>query len=189
MPQVQFREPKTAAEVFANAKATRDYFKRLRSPPPKIVIAAPPIIPKPTLASVVAPKPVQIVPIEALAVCLTSDFAIVPDRDVIRISGTEPPIEAIIRAVCLHYGTTGAGIMSGHRTANLVRPRQVICYLAKKLTLKSYPEIGRRIGGKDHTTVLHAVRKIERLRGSDQTLSTRLDALEGQLRPIVSEAA
>src|SRR4051812_36063697 len=128
MPQVQFREPKTAAEVFANAKATRAYFKRLRSPPPKLTVVAPPIVPKPVLtpAPVVARKPVQIVPIEALAVCLTSGFAIVPDRDVIRISGTEPPIEAIIRAVCLHYGTTKAGIMSGCRTATMVRPRQVI---------------------------------------------------------------
>lgn len=186
MAQVQFREPKTAAEVFANAKATHDYFKRLRSPPPKFAIAAPPPI---ASVSVIARKPIHIVPIEALAVCLSPGFAIVADHQIERPSGTEPLIESIIRAVCLHYGVKKLGILSSCRTAAMVRPRQVICYLAKKLTLKSYPEIGRRIGGKDHTTVLHAVRKIERLRGSDLVLAALLDAFETRLRPRAQEAA
>jgi chromosomal replication initiator protein len=64
----------------------------------------------------------------------------------------------------------------------VVRPRQVAMYLAKTLTLRSLPEIGRRFGGRDHTTVLHAVRKIEGLIGNDNALSDEIDLLKRQLQ-------
>ena len=67
--------------------------------------------------------------------------------------------------------------LSSRRTANVVRPRQVAMYLAKLLTLRSLPEIGRRFGGRDHTTVLHAVRKIEGLSNADNTLAQELELL------------
>ncbi len=63
----------------------------------------------------------------------------------------------------------------------MVRPRQIAMYLSKVLTLRSLPEIGRRFGGRDHTTVLHAVRKIEGLTGSDRTLQDELELLKRML--------
>jgi len=64
----------------------------------------------------------------------------------------------------------------------VVRPRQVAMYLAKTLTLRSLPEIGRRFGGRDHTTVLHAVRKIENLVGTDSALAEEIELLKRQLQ-------
>ncbi|HTP90451.1 MAG TPA: helix-turn-helix domain-containing protein, partial [Xanthobacteraceae bacterium] len=64
----------------------------------------------------------------------------------------------------------------------VVRPRQVAMYLAKVLTLRSLPEIGRRFGGRDHTTVLHAVRKIEALAGNDSAFAEEIEALKRQLQ-------
>jgi chromosomal replication initiator protein len=64
----------------------------------------------------------------------------------------------------------------------VVRPRQIAMYLAKALTLRSLPEIGRRFGGRDHTTVLHAVRKIETLAGSDSALAEEIELLKRLLQ-------
>jgi chromosomal replication initiator protein len=72
--------------------------------------------------------------------------------------------------------------LSSRRTANVVRPRQVAMYLAKQLTLRSLPEIGRRFGGRDHTTVLHAVRKIENLVHTDTSLAEEIEILKRQLQ-------
>jgi chromosomal replication initiator protein len=63
-----------------------------------------------------------------------------------------------------------------------VLPRQVAMYLAKTLTLRSLPEIGRRFGGRDHTTVLHAVRKIESLVGNDNVLAEEIELLKRLLQ-------
>ena len=76
--------------------------------------------------------------------------------------------------------------LSSRRTANVVRPRQIAMYLAKTLTLRSLPEIGRRFGGRDHTTVLHAVRKIESLIGQDTSLAAEIEAIKGQLQSETS---
>jgi chromosomal replication initiator protein len=72
-------------------------------------------------------------------------------------------IDEIQKLVANHYNVSRADILSARRTANVVRPRQIAMYLSKVLTPRSLPEIGRRFGGRDHTTVLHAVRKIEDL--------------------------
>ena len=83
-------------------------------------------------------------------------------RDLIRpVEPKRVRIEDIQRVVARQYNVSRADLLSSRRTANVVRPRQVAMYLAKILTLRSLPEIGRRFGGRDHTTVLHAVRKIE----------------------------
>lgn len=66
----------------------------------------------------------------------------------------------IQRVVAEHFNVKVADILSARRTANVVRPRQIAMYLTKVLTLRSLPEIGRRFGNRDHTTVLHAVHKI-----------------------------
>jgi chromosomal replication initiator protein len=104
-------------------------------------------------------------------------------RDLIRPQ--EPKrvkIEEIQRVVARQYNVSRADLLSSRRTANVVRPRQVAMYLAKTLTLRSLPEIGRRFGGRDHTTVLHAVRKIENLVNSDTALAEEIEILKRQLQ-------
>jgi chromosomal replication initiator protein len=104
-------------------------------------------------------------------------------RDLIRPQ--EPKrvkIEEIQRIVARQYNVSRADLLSSRRTANVVRPRQVAMYLAKTLTLRSLPEIGRRFGGRDHTTVLHAVRKIENLVGNDSALADEIELLKRQLQ-------
>jgi chromosomal replication initiator protein len=104
-------------------------------------------------------------------------------RDLIRPQ--EPKrvkIEDIQRVVARQYNVSRSDLLSSRRTANVVRPRQVAMYLAKTLTLRSLPEIGRRFGGRDHTTVLHAVRKIEGLVGNDMALAEEIEILKRQLQ-------
>lgn len=104
-------------------------------------------------------------------------------RDLIRPQ--EPKrvkIEDIQRVVARQYNVSRSDLLSSRRTANVVRPRQVAMYLAKTLTLRSLPEIGRRFGGRDHTTVLHAVRKIEGLVGHDTSLADEIELLKRQLQ-------
>ena len=104
-------------------------------------------------------------------------------RDLIRPQ--EPKrvkIEDIQRVVARQYNVSRADLLSSRRTANVVRPRQVAMYLAKTLTLRSLPEIGRRFGGRDHTTVLHAVRKIENLVNNDTSLAEEIELLKRQLQ-------
>jgi len=104
-------------------------------------------------------------------------------KDLIRVR--EPrkvKIEDIQRLVANHYNVSKSDILSSRRTATVVRPRQIAMYLSKTLTLRSLPEIGRRFGGRDHTTVLHAVRKIEGLTGSDVALAGEIDLLKRMLQ-------
>lgn len=103
-------------------------------------------------------------------------------RDLIRIR--EPKkvrIEDIQRLVANHFNVSKADILSSRRTATVVRPRQIAMYLSKSLTPRSLPEIGRRFGGRDHTTVLHAVRKIEELASNDAGLAGDIDLLKRML--------
>ncbi|HET9902639.1 MAG TPA: chromosomal replication initiator protein DnaA [Xanthobacteraceae bacterium] len=113
---------------------------------------------------------------------VTMEMAEAAVRDLVRPQ--EPrrvKIEDIQRAVARHFNVSRADMLSSRRTANVVRPRQIAMYLAKTLTLRSLPEIGRRFGGRDHTTVLHAVRKIEGLADKDQGLAQELELLKRML--------
>jgi len=104
-------------------------------------------------------------------------------RDLIRPSDPRRiRVEDILRIVAKHYGVSRADLLSSRRTANVVRPRQIAMYLAKTLTLRSLPEIGRRFGGRDHTTVLHAVRKIEGLVSGDKVLAEEIEVLKRMLQ-------
>ena len=87
-------------------------------------------------------------------------------------------IDDILKVVAKHYNVTRADLLSQRRTANVVKPRQIAMYLAKVLTLRSLPEIGRRFGGRDHTTVLHAVRKIDGLVAADRVLADEIELLK-----------
>ncbi|MBV9288646.1 MAG: chromosomal replication initiator protein DnaA, partial [Hyphomicrobiales bacterium] len=114
---------------------------------------------------------------------LTVETAEIAIRDLIRAH--EPKrvkIEDIQKLVATHYSVSRADILSSRRTAVVVKPRQVAMFLAKTLTMRSLPEIGRRFGGRDHTTVLHAVRKIEALSASDAALREELELLKRMLQ-------
>ncbi len=87
-------------------------------------------------------------------------------------------IEDIQRVVAKHYNVSKTELLSNRRTRTVVLPRQIAMFLSKILTLRSLPEIGRRFGGKDHTTVLHAVRKIEGLIENDKKLAQEVELLK-----------
>ena len=87
-------------------------------------------------------------------------------------------IEDIQRIVARHYNVSRQELVSNRRTRVIVKPRQIAMYLSKTLTPRSFPEIGRRFGGRDHTTVLHAVRKIEDLVSEDTKLSHEIELLK-----------
>ena len=110
---------------------------------------------------------------------LTVETAEAAIRDLVR---TQEPrrvkIDDIQKLVASHYNISRADILSSRRTANVVRPRQIAMYLSKVMTLRSLPEIGRRFGGRDHTTVLHAVRKIEELVAKDKSLAEVIELLK-----------
>ena len=90
-------------------------------------------------------------------------------------------IDDIIRVVAEHFEVTKQDLLSARRTANVVLPRQIAMYFAKTMTLRSLPEIGRRFGGRDHTTVLHAVRKIEKLVCGDREFADTIAALRSRI--------
>lgn len=92
-----------------------------------------------------------------------------------------PKIDFIIRTVAKNYKISYADILSARRTANIVLPRQIAMYLSRTLTLRSLPEIGRRIGNKDHTTVLHGARKIASLIENDSKLAITIAKLTAEL--------
>ena len=87
-------------------------------------------------------------------------------------------IEDIQRIVARQFNVTKNDLLSNRRTRVIVRPRQIAMYLAKVMTPRSLPEIGRRFGGRDHTTVLHAVRKIEALTEKDKNMAHELELLK-----------
>jgi chromosomal replication initiator protein len=114
---------------------------------------------------------------------ITMELAECELRDMIRPSEIKRMrIEEIQRVVSRHFNVSRSDLLSARRTANVVRPRQIAMYLAKTLTLRSLPEIGRRFGGRDHTTVLHAVRKIEALIATETALAAQIDALKCELQ-------
>ena len=87
-------------------------------------------------------------------------------------------IEDIQRIVARQFNVSKNDLLSNRRTRVIVRPRQIAMYLAKVMTPRSLPEIGRRFGGRDHTTVLHAVRKIEELSSNDQKIAHEIELLK-----------
>jgi chromosomal replication initiator protein len=91
-------------------------------------------------------------------------------------------VDHIQKAVAEHFGLTQADLLSERRARAVARPRQAAMWIAKQITTRSLPDIGRRFGGRDHTTVLHAVRRIEALKAEDPSLARDLDLLLRKLR-------
>ncbi len=102
--------------------------------------------------------------------------------DLLRANDRKITIDEIQRVVADYYNLRISELLSPRRSRNIARPRQVAMYLAKQLTARSLPEIGRKFSGRDHTTVIHAVRKIEDLRKADSTLDEDIHRLMRQLQ-------
>ena len=113
---------------------------------------------------------------------LSLDIAETVIRDLVQ--GIEPrrvKIEDILRIVSRHFGVSKGDLLSQRRHRSVVWPRQIGMYLAKQMTARSLPEIGRRFGNRDHTTVLHAIRKIEGVLTDNPRLRDELDELKKML--------
>lgn len=102
-------------------------------------------------------------------------------RDLLRSNDRRLSVEDIQKRVCEFYNVKMSDLLSSRRMQNIVLPRQVAMYLCKILTSKSLPEIGRKFSGKDHTTVLHAVRKIQEACSQDREFSNDIDILRRSL--------
>jgi chromosomal replication initiator protein len=113
---------------------------------------------------------------------ITLDLAQDCLADILRSSDRKLSIEEIQRKVAEHYNIRLSDMIGPKRLRNIARPRQVAMYLAKQLTPRSLPEIGRRFGGRDHTTIMHGVRKIEELMAIDSQLSDDLQLLRRLLQ-------
>ena len=103
-------------------------------------------------------------------------------KDLLSIQNRQISVENIQKTVADFYKIKVADMYSKKRPASIAKPRQIAMYLAKELTQKSLPEIGELFGGRDHTTVLHAVRKIASERGKDTELNQQLHVLEQTLK-------
>ena len=101
--------------------------------------------------------------------------------DLLRSSDRRITIDEIQRKVAEHYNLKLTDMASPRRAREVARPRQVAMYLSKQLTPRSLPEIGRKFGGRDHTTVMHAVKKIEELVGADASFAQEVDLLKRTL--------
>lgn len=102
-------------------------------------------------------------------------------HDLLRANDRKVTIEEIQKRVAEHFNIKLSEMSSARRSRAVARPRQVAMYLAKQLTARSLPEIGRKFGGRDHTTVMHAVRKVDELRGLDATFAEDVELLKRML--------
>ncbi|MEC8164883.1 MAG: helix-turn-helix domain-containing protein, partial [Pseudomonadota bacterium] len=102
-------------------------------------------------------------------------------HDVLRANDRKVTIEEIQKRVAEHFNIRLSEMYSSRRARAVARPRQIAMYLAKQLTVRSLPEIGRKFGGRDHTTVMHAVRKVEELKATDNGFSEDVELLRRML--------
>jgi chromosomal replication initiator protein len=113
---------------------------------------------------------------------VTIDVARVALKDLLSIQNRQISVENIQKAVADFYSIKVADMYSKKRPANIARPRQIAMFMAKELTQKSLPEIGELFGGRDHTTVLHAVRKVGGERAHDGQLNHEIHVIEQTLK-------
>ena len=109
------------------------------------------------------------------------DFALTTLGDVLRGAQRRVTIDEIQKLVSQHFELKPLDLVSARRSRAVARPRQIAMYLAKRLTTRSLPEIGRKFGGRDHSTVIHAVRKIEELRDQDRDIDAAVRTLMREL--------
>jgi chromosomal replication initiator protein len=109
---------------------------------------------------------------------ITLDLAQECLADILRASDRRVTIEEIQRKVAEHYNVRLSDMIGPKRLRTIARPRQVAMYLSKHLTTRSLPEIGRRFGGRDHTTIMHGIRKIDELMTTDRQLAEDIGLLK-----------
>ncbi len=102
-------------------------------------------------------------------------------HDLLRANDRRVTIEEIQKRVAAHFNIRVSDMHSARRARSVARPRQVAMYLAKQLTARSLPEIGRKFGGRDHTTVMHAVKKVDELREQDSSFAEDVELLRRML--------
>ena len=102
-------------------------------------------------------------------------------KDLLNLSENKVTIDSIQSIVCKFFKISKNEMLSSRRSRYLVRPRQAAIYLAKMLTSKSLPEIGREFSNRDHTTIIHSVKTIEKLRKNDSELNSNIDNLKNQI--------
>jgi len=113
---------------------------------------------------------------------ITTELAREALKDILALNRVPISIESIQKVVADFFKIKNADMYSKRRPAHIARARQVAMYLSKELTQKSFPEIGEAFGGRDHTTVIHAVRRITEIRHHDQELNRQIHVLEQTLR-------
>jgi chromosomal replication initiator protein len=102
-------------------------------------------------------------------------------KDILIERNRELSVEEILKKVSLHFNIKVSDIKSAKRLKAVVLPRQIAMYISRQLTSSSYPEIGDRFGGKDHSTIIHAIRKIEKLMEEDFQLKSTIENLKKEL--------
>jgi len=102
-------------------------------------------------------------------------------KDLLNIYENKVTIDSIQTIVCKYFKISKNEMLSSRRSRYLVRPRQTAIYLSKMLTSKSLPEIGRNFSNRDHTTVIHSVKTIEKLKKEDNELNIKIDALKNKI--------
>jgi len=102
-------------------------------------------------------------------------------KDLLNLSENKVTIDIIQTIVCKYFKISKNEMLSPRRSRYLVRPRQTAIYLAKMLTSKSLPEIGRAFSNRDHTTVIHSVKTIEKIRKEDNDLNFNIDTLKNKI--------
>lgn len=152
----------TAAEVVENYKAVRSRVNKWKPVPEPMPEAKP----EPTIQK-----------IEIVEMAQNTTVSVHHQEAEPPVHRQHPSIHRIVVAVCDKYKVRQSDLVSERRTANIVRPRQIVMYLAKQLTLRSYPDIGRVLN-RDHTSCLHGVKKIAALRAVFKDLDAELTEFE-----------
>ena len=104
-------------------------------------------------------------------------------KDLIRDTAREITVDRIVKAVCSHFQVSVADLRGKRRTRAIALPRQIAMYLSRDLTACSFPDIGSKIGGRDHSTVMYACSKIADAIPSDAELRSHVDAIRASLAP------
>lgn len=188
------REYGGEADMIAAAKERRAKFFPKPGPVSTLAPVPPMPAPKPLVIYKDAPLQIFTVPLEAYDQISEHVRQHLPEAGAAALlahlsvrqelaAPVRPTIRDIQIAAAQHFGVSRDDLLSSRRTSVVVRPRQIAMYLAKTMTLNTLPEIGRRFGGRDHTTVLHAVSKMERLiagnpqvRGDMAAIRVRIEA-------------
>jgi chromosomal replication initiator protein len=179
MSDVLHRTPPLTPTQQASLAHRARFRAGIESHAPKPAPAVVPLRPDPELADLrgaLRSAQTEIDDLRKKAIDITGDVA-----ELKRLIAGNDRIKKIQLLVAEHYGVTRSNLLSAYRGEQYVRPRHVAMYLAKSVTGLSFPVIAKHFGGRDHTTVLHAVRKIERARLTDKALDAALHCLAARL--------